>query len=41
MSPDGARFLFTRPAGTGNVDAVQDQIVIVQQFAAELRAKVR
>ncbi len=41
VSADGQRFLFTRAVGSGAGAAMQDRIVIVQNFAAELRAKVR
>ncbi|MBL0169823.1 MAG: protein kinase [Gemmatimonadaceae bacterium] len=41
VSADGQRFLVTRPVGSGTGDAAKDRIVIVQNFAAELKAKVR
>ena len=41
VSADGQRFLFTRAVGSGTGGATQDRIVIVQNFAAELKAKVR
>ncbi len=40
VSADGQRFLFTRAVGSVAADAAQDRIVIVQNFAAELRGKV-
>lgn len=40
VSADGQRFLFTRAVGAGAGDAAQDRIVIVQNFTAELKAKV-
>ena len=41
VSADGQRFLFTRAVGSGSAEAQPDRIVIVQNFLAELRAKVR
>ena len=41
VSADGQRFLFTRFVGSGAGVAAQERIVIVQHFAAEIRAKVR
>ncbi len=40
VSPDGQRFLFSRAVGSGAAEAQRDRIVIVQNFAAELKAKV-
>ena len=41
VSADGQRFLFTRAVGSGSAEAPLDRIVIVQNFFAELKAKVR
>jgi Tol biopolymer transport system component len=40
VSPDGKRFLFTRIAGQGGAEAQRDRLVLVQNFGAELKAKV-
>ncbi len=40
VNPDGQRFLFTRAVDPGDGALAQDRLVIVQNFTAELRAKV-
>ena len=41
VSPDGQQFLFTRSVGSTSADAQHDRIVIVQNFVAELKGKMR
>jgi hypothetical protein len=40
VSPDGRRFLFSRATGASERGERGDELVVVQNFFAELRAKV-
>jgi eukaryotic-like serine/threonine-protein kinase len=40
LHPDGKRFLFSRIIGSGSAGDVGDELVIVQNFLTELRARV-